>query len=336
MLSRLAPRFQSGVTKKAKSVRLDIMKPQKIVVVGASAGGIDALRRLIAQFPANFAAAVFITQHLYERSESILPRILGAVSRLPAKHPSAEEPISPGHIYIAPPGYHLVLSPGIVTLGHGPKENLQRPCINVMFRSAAASYGKDAIGVLLTGMLDDGASGLWEIKQQGGITLVQDPKDAAYASMPESAIHGFQVDYILPISDMGPTLETLVSGGVQVKSSEKSAEVPVPDTECHQSCPECGGVMKETRLGQLYEYDCHIGHRFGLKTMIAEKTEMVERMISAATAQTEELIGLLMRAQISGASAHAHHLAKEIESRKRQVQALRELLTSSVSQTLGS
>lgn len=121
------------------------MSPAKIVVIGASAGGVDALRKLVAQLPPGFPAAVIITQHLYERSETILPDILSAASKLPVKHPSGAEPIVASQIYVAPPGYHLVLSPGTVKLGHGPKENLQRPCINVMFRSAAAADGKDVI-----------------------------------------------------------------------------------------------------------------------------------------------------------------------------------------------
>lgn len=312
------------------------MTAEKVVVIGASAGGIEALKKLVAQLPPNFPAAVFVTQHLYQRSETILPGILSVAGTLPAKHPSANEPIVPGRIYVAPPGYHLVLSPGIVTLGHGPKENLQRPCINVMFRSAAASYGQDVIGVLLTGMLDDGASGLWEIKRQGGITIVQDPKEAAYPSMPESAINGFKVDYILPISRMGPLLETLVAGDVQMNSPRRSFDSLIADGECDQSCPECGGVMREHRYEGLYEYHCHIGHRFGLKTMIAEKTELVERMLSAGLAQTEELIGLLKRAQASGDHATIKYLDEELENRERQVQTLRELLKSSIAQSLGS
>jgi two-component system chemotaxis response regulator CheB len=316
--------------------RLSIMAVEKVVVVGSSAGGIEALQRLVAQFPADFPAAVFITQHLYERVETVLPGILSAAGRLPAKHPSAREHILPGRIYVAPPGFHLVLSPGVVTLGHGPKENLQRPCINMMFRSAAASYGKNVVGVLLTGMLDDGASGLWEIKQRGGIAVVQDPKEAAYASMPESAIRGFQVDYILPISHMGPLLETLVSGGVQVNSSGKLSDPSVPETQCDQSCPECGGVMKQQRHGLLFEYQCHIGHRFGLKTMIAEKSELVERMLSASIAQTEELIGLLKHAQSSGDDTAAASLDQEVEGYKRQVQALREVLTGSPTESFGT
>jgi two-component system, chemotaxis family, protein-glutamate methylesterase/glutaminase len=307
---------------------------KKVIVVGASAGGIEALKKLVAQLPVDFPAAIFITQHLYRRSESTLPAILAGVSRLPVKHPTVSEPIIPGRIYIAPPDYHLVLSPGLVTLGHGPKENLQRPCINLMFRSAAASYGRNAIGVLITGMLDDGASGLWEIKQHGGITIVQDPQEALYPSMPESAVRGFQVDHVVPLVQMGPLLETLVSEGVDVSHPENLTESSDLNTDCGQSCPECGGVMKATRHDLLYEYQCHVGHRLGLKTMIAEKTENVERMLLAALAQTEELSDLLVRAQNSDDESSGLFLAAEIESRRQQAHSLRELLELQVSRHL--
>jgi two-component system chemotaxis response regulator CheB len=192
------------------------MATQKVIVIGASAGGIEALRKILSQLPENFPAAIFITQHLYQRSETILPDILGRAGRLPVRHPAADEPIVSGQIYLAPPDYHLVFSPGVVRLGHGPKENLQRPCINVMFRSAAAAYGPNVIGVLITGMLDDGASGLWEIKERGGVTIVQDPEEAAYRSMPESAIRGFQVDHIVRLDELGSLLGTLVSEGASM------------------------------------------------------------------------------------------------------------------------
>lgn len=314
------------------------MSVDKVIVIGASAGGVEALKDLVPQFPENLPVPIFITLHLFNRSETILPEILRSAGPLPVKHPSRDEPTLPGHIYVAPPDRHLILSPGSVTLGHGPKENLQRPCINVMFRSAAEAYGPNAIGVLLTGMLDDGASGLWEIKKRGGVAVVQDPQEAAYASMPVSAIRGFGVDHILRIRQMGPLLEHLVSGGAKVNGRENVSESPSSpdDSQCHQSCPECGGVMTEWRHGLLYEYHCHIGHRFGLKTMIAEKTELVERMLSGANAQTEELIELLTRAQPSSDPAVSASIAQEIESCREQVRTLRQLMESRISATLGS
>lgn len=325
-----------GFMKDCAESRQEDMAVQKVILIGASAGGVEALQKTVAQLEVNVPAAIFITQHLFQRSETVLPEILSRAGRLPVRHPTGTEPIRSGQIYVAPPDYHMILSPGVVSLGHGPKENLQRPCINLMFRSGAASYGPDAIGVLLTGMLDDGASGLWEIKQRGGVTIVQDPEEAAYASMPESAIRGFQVDHIVRLEQLGSLLETLVSGGASVNGPGKVVSSSVTDSDSHQSCPECGGVMTEARHGRLYEYRCHIGHRLGLKTMIAEKAELVERMLSAAMAQTEELTELLTQAQKEGYPAISESPGDEIESRRQQAQALRALLDSRISPTLRS
>ena len=157
-------------------------------------------------------AAVFVTMHLGERANSLLPQILTRAGRLPAVHPADQTAIRKGMIYIAPPDYHLLLRPGEVHLGHGPRENRQRPCINVMFRSAAAAYGDRVAGVVLTGMLDDGGSGLWEIQQHGGATIVQDPQEAAFPSMPENAIRSLNVQYIVKLDEMPGLLTRLTMG----------------------------------------------------------------------------------------------------------------------------
>src|SRR5438270_1143154 len=147
------------------------MAARDIIVIGASAGGFEAIQQLARHFPPDLPAAVFVTLHIYERSESILPSLIDRAGPLPAAHAVDGETIHAGRIYIAPPDYHLMLDPGRVHLSHGPKENMNRPCINVMFRSAAAAYGERVAGVLLTGLLDDGAAGLWEIQQHNGATI---------------------------------------------------------------------------------------------------------------------------------------------------------------------
>jgi two-component system chemotaxis response regulator CheB len=256
----------------------------------------------------------------------MLGDILTASGPLAAGSASDGQPIVPGRIYIAPPDYHLVLSSGYVHLGHGPKENLQRPCINVMFRSAAAAYSVRVVGVILTGMLDDGASGLWEIQRHGGATIVQDPQQAAYSSMPESAIHGFQVDYIVRLEEMGSLIARLARG--------EGSPVRQPDLRSHpeeratigQSCPECGGAMTRVSLGGLHEYRCHIGHRLGLKTMIAEKGRLVERAISAAAAQLDEYTDLLSEMKQQADTSTVSALEKEIKERREQAERVRELL----------
>jgi two-component system chemotaxis response regulator CheB len=180
-----------------------------IIVIGASAGGLDAIRKLVAGFPADLPAAVFVTIHVTQKSDGILPAIITSSGPLVAAHPQDGESIRNGRIYVAPPDYHLLIRQGHVHLGHGPRENLQRPGINVMFRSAASSYGERVTGVLLSGLLDDGAAGLWEIQQHNGGTVVQEPGEATYRSMPDSAIQGLNVQYIVRLVQMAPLLKRL-------------------------------------------------------------------------------------------------------------------------------
>ncbi len=309
------------------------MEYRDIIVVGASAGGIAALKRLVASLPKDLPASVFITLHLLERRETILPGILQMAGNLPVIDPQQDQPIERGCIYVAPPDYHLMLREGKLHLGHGPKENLQRPCINVMFRSAALSYGRRVIGALLTGMLDDGAAGLWEIQRHGGIAIAQDPEEAAYRSMPDSAIRGFRVDYVVRVAEMGGLMSRLISEDNE-PSAEKTPVESVRSEASGQSCPECGGVMKQAKLGNLYEYRCHTGHRYGLKTLTVEKSDVIERSLWNALSQTEELIQLLEHSSDEVDETALKTLRHEIEKRSDQARQLRRLLESASSTSL--
>lgn len=304
------------------------MVARDIIVIGASAGGIDAIQKLVASFPPDLPAAVFITVHQYERSDGILAQILNRVGPLPAQNAREEMPIELGKMYVAPADFHLILTRGAIHLGHGPRENLQRPCINTMFRSAAAAYGERVAGVLLTGLLDDGAAGLWEIQQRGGATIVQDPEEAAFRSMPDSAIRGLNVQYIVRLAEMGPLLARLAMGD-QTRPIDRISE----ETTRHptgQACPECGGAMTLNKLGRLKEYSCHVGHRFGMKTMIAQKTGVVERAIVTALSQSEELSELLETADGELDQESLALIQKEITERKREQATLRGLLERSI------
>ena len=201
------------------------------------------MQELVAGFPADLSAAVFVTLHMFNQGESFLSDILNRVGPLKACLAREGQPIEHGRIYIAPPDYHLLFSPDAVHLGHGPKEGLQRPSINVMFRSAAVMFRDRVAGVVLTGMLDDGAAGLWEILQQGGVTMVQEPEEAAYRSMPESAIRGLNVQYILRLKEMAPLLARLSMG--EPREMQTQPEKSQPSTESRsarlvrQACPGC-------------------------------------------------------------------------------------------------
>jgi two-component system chemotaxis response regulator CheB len=298
------------------------MPVRDIIVVGASAGGASALQQLLATLPADLPAAVFVTMHMFNRSDSPLAEILDQAGPLTVRYPRDGDIIEHGCVYVAPPDYHLVVHRSKIELQRGPKENMQRPCINVMFRSAALAYEERVAGVVLTGLLDDGAAGLWEIQQHGGSTIVQDPEEASYRSMPDSAIAGLNVEYILPLGEISSILARL---SMNNDASLPVSSEPIVSELSGQACPECGGVMKIVHYGSLIEYTCHVGHRLGTKTMISQKSEVIERSLWNAVCQTEELLDLLQRQKPQDSAARAD-LSAEISQRRQEAATLRALL----------
>jgi len=172
-----------------------------IIVVGASAGGVDALTQLVRGLPADLPAAVFVVVHVPAHGPSVLPRILSRSGPLPATHPQDGQAIRTGRIYVAPPDYHLLVKNGYVRLTRGPRENKHRPSVDSLFRTAARTYGPRVVGVVLSGVLDDGTAGLAAIKLAGGIAAVQHPDDALYPGMPQSALNNVAVDHALPAAN---------------------------------------------------------------------------------------------------------------------------------------
>src|SRR6266511_261175 len=187
------------------------MQGNRIVVVGTSAGGIETLRALVGQLPRDFAAPICIVMHTAAESPGVLAEILTRAGPLPAVNARNAERLVAGRIYVPPPDFHLVVEPGRVRVTKGPRENRFRPAIDPLFRSAAQVYGHAAIGVILTGNLDDGTAGLWTSKQLGGVAIVQDPIDALFPSMPRSALAHVNVDHRVPLSDIPPLLVRLTA-----------------------------------------------------------------------------------------------------------------------------
>lgn len=181
----------------------------RVILIGASAGGVRALSELVRRLPAELPAAVCMVLHLAPQSRSAMPAILSRAGSLPAVHPEDGERIQPGRIYVAPPDHHLVLEVGKVRLSRGSSENGQRPSVDVLFRTGAESYGHRAVGVVLTGNLADGTLGLAIIKRDGGVAIVQDPADAEYPSMPASAIRNVEVDHVVPLGRLPELLVEL-------------------------------------------------------------------------------------------------------------------------------
>jgi two-component system, chemotaxis family, protein-glutamate methylesterase/glutaminase len=184
---------------------------ERVIVLGASAGGVESLREVVNGLPETLSAAVFVVLHIPPYQESSLPEILNFTGSLLASHPKDGAKIKAGHIYVAPPDHHLLIESGRIAITKGPKENRFRPSIDALFRSAAYNYGAKVIGVVLSGALDDGTSGLWTIKRLGGVAIVQQPNDARFESMPLSAIKQVEIDYTLPARKIGPLVARLAA-----------------------------------------------------------------------------------------------------------------------------
>lgn len=286
------------------------MPNRDIIVMGASAGGLSALNRIIKELPENLNAAVFIASHLSPYARSMLPEILSRSTKLEAKHPADGEAIKPGMIYVARPDRHLLLEVDRIRLTNGPKENRFRPAIDPLFRSAAYAYGARVVGVVLTGALDDGTAGLWAIKDRGGIAVVQDPNEAEQPSMPLSALTNVEVDYCLPISEIPPRLITLsqqsvgeqdgpVSKQLEIEAKialgEDSRELDVKHLGMTSefTCPDCHGPLIQLTNGNLKRFRCHTGHSFGSSSLLDELTESVEQSLWTTIRAVEERIRLV-------------------------------------------
>jgi two-component system, chemotaxis family, protein-glutamate methylesterase/glutaminase len=262
------------------------MERRDIVVVGASAGGVETLKILASGLPADFPAAVFVALHISPRTRSFLPYILSNSGPLPAVHPADGATVELGKIYVAPPNHHLLIEADHVHLSSGPKENAHRPAVNALFRSAAVSYGSRVIGVVLSGNLDDGTAGLWEIKRRGGLAIVQDPHEALYSGMPANALTGAKVDFSLPIREIAPKLVELVAEAGLQKTSELSDDMSVKPTSV--TCPECRGPLEEIRQGPILEFRCRIGHAYSPEALVNAHEDTIERTLWAAVVALEE------------------------------------------------
>jgi two-component system, chemotaxis family, protein-glutamate methylesterase/glutaminase len=303
----LAARFR-GAEPVDADVRDDGTTYRDIVVVGASAGGVEALDRLVGGFPPELPAAVFVVLHVPASGRSVLPAILQRAGELPATVPADGERIERGHIYVAPPDRHLLLVGHLVRLSSGPRENGHRPAIDPLFRSAARTYGSRVVAVVLSGNLDDGAAGARLVKERGGVVLVQETDDALYPDMPESAAAVTDIDARLPAAAMADAIcglleETVPKGGeidleeLEAREAEDlaAAEVALDGEPTELACPECGGPLWERNEGPLVRFACRVGHVFSPESMVAEHGKELERALWSARRSLEERADLYRR-----------------------------------------
>ena len=315
-----------------------------IVVVGASAGGVEALQRFARALPADFSAPILVVLHASPTGRSYLPEILTRAGALPAMHAHDGERLEPGHIYIAPPDTHLVVTDSVMKLSAGPRENGHRPAIDPLFRTAAAEYDSHVAGVILSGTLDDGTAGLHSVKEAGGATLVQNPSDALYRDMPKNAIAYVRPDYVQSVEEIVDTLVRLTASG-HVKSGtnggvadddptgaapDPSAEVAQPGELVAFSCPECGGTLWETMTGGTTSYRCRVGHAYTLNSLIARHSETVERALWTAYRALEEQAAMSSRVSRRlaerGRAESSERFERRAEVAASQAEGLKEVL----------
>ena len=316
------------------------MPTRDIIVIGASAGGVQALITLVADLTVDLPAAVFVVLHVRAAAPSLLPQILSRNSRIPVAHAVAGEEIVRGKVYVAPPDQHLLIEEGYLKLVHGPKENLHRPSIDALFRSAARWAGPRVIGVVLTGALDDGRTGMKAVKQRGGIAIVQDPFEAPFPSMPLSVMHDIRVDYSLSIREIAPLLvklshETIEQEGRYPVSDEIEIESRIAEQEMESgemiasieklgkisklTCPDCHGALWEINDEDILRYRCHVGHAYSAESLNKGQTEMLEAALWSAVRALEEQ--MLLARRIVERARKANHMRAAMMFEKRAQEA---------------
>ncbi len=315
-----------------------------IIVIGASAGGIEALTGLVRQLPADMGASIFVVLHMAPDQKSVLPRILSSAGKLPAKHARDGEPIIADRIYVAPPDHHLLLHDTQVRVVRGPRENGHRPAIDPLFRTAAYAFGPRVIGVILSGALDDGTAGLVSIKSRGGLAVVQDPNEAIVEMMPRSALENVDIDHVLPISEMAALLPMLVreqapnaparSALLEVEAAlqlngSTNGKLKVGEPSAI-ACPACGGVLNEVHERDLVRYRCRVGHAYAPETLYQEQSLALESALWAALRALEEQAALgrrmASRARHLGQVKSAKRFDERAESSEQQARLVRETL----------
>ncbi|HKR63441.1 MAG TPA: chemotaxis protein CheB [Thermoanaerobaculia bacterium] len=291
------------------------MPGKDIIVIGASAGGIGAIRTILSGLPRDFEGSVFVVVHTSPNAPGVLDVVFGTAGDLPAMIANNGERIEPGRVYVARPDHHLIIEPGRVRLTRGPKENRFRPAIDPLFRSAAQTYGPRVVGIVLSGGLDDGTSGLWAVKQLGGTAIVQDPKEAVVPAMPENALRHVRVDHVLPVQEIAPLLVRLsmtpadalegdrpmpeeIDIEVKIASEEKAKEVGVLKlgSPSKWACPECHGVLLQMKDAIPPRFRCHTGHAYTLESLLADMDHAIEDSLWNAIRALEERVMLMRHA----------------------------------------
>jgi two-component system chemotaxis response regulator CheB len=319
-----------------------------LVVVGASAGGVEALRHLVAALPKDLPAAVVVVLHMPAGGSSALPAILSRSGPLDAVQAADGAELRHSRIYVARPDHHVVVQDGVLRLSKGPTENGHRPAVNVLFRSAAIARGAGVIGVVLSGALDDGTAGMVAIKSRGGVAVVQEPADAIYPGMPESVLQHVEVDHALPVAQIGPLLARIAGeradqAGVAPVSDALRLEVAVSRDDAGAeygdiprigspttfTCPDCAGSLVEMP-SESVQYRCLVGHAWTADALMDAYGGTLERAMWTALRTLDEKASLAHRmvnvSRVAGRELVAERYVKQEEEALAAAEVLRKYL----------
>lgn len=324
------------------------------IVIGASAGGVEAISQVVSLLPPDIPAAIFVVLHIPSEGHSVLPSIINRAiakhqknSPLKAVHPQDGEQIEYGKIYVAPADSHLLVKRGFISLTRGPKENSHRPAVDPLFRTAARAYGQRVVGVVLSGALDDGTAGLLAVKQLGGVAIVQDPEEAMYEGMPRSAIENVEVDRILPVAQIAALLVELANQPVAIKTAAVSDDMEMeadmaelelnamqnpdrPGTPSPYACPDCGGVLWELNEAKLVRFRCRTGHAYSTNSLLAAQSEAMEDALWVALRALEEKAALTERMAVRARELQqrysAGRFAEQAQTARQRATLVRQLI----------
>ena len=302
----------------------------RVVVIGGSAGALEPLRTVCSHLNQDLPAPVLVVLHIPSGSPSLLPRILGRSGPLPAHHPADGQVLEGGHVYVAPPGRHLLVDGNVARLSHGPHENRHRPAIDPLFRTAAASFGEHTLAVLLSGARDDGSAGAVAVDRAGGTVVVQDPEDAPFAAIPSNAILRDDPDLVLPAAEIGPAISRMAVSGPPIGTAGNTIGGGVWQPS-DLSCPHCGGVLHERDDG-VEGFRCRVGHAYAIGSLATDQSQVLEATLWAAVRLFEERAALSYRMAESARRRSHHAIAKRfdevaVEARERAAELHRFLMS---------
>jgi two-component system chemotaxis response regulator CheB len=322
------------------------MVNRDLVVVAASAGGIEALKGMLSGLPPDYGGVVLVVLHMPAGGGSALSTILDRAGPIPATTAIDGEPLEGGRVYVCSGDHHLLLGDGQVLVRRGPRENGHRPAADPLFRSAAHYYGPRVVGVVLSGTLNDGTAGLQAVRQQGGLAIVQDPADAVYPGMPRSALDQVGADEVVPAADMGPLLAKLAVTAIETDAPPSTATMRMevalmelddsvveehhPGRPSPWPCPDCSGVLWEIDDGEVFRFRCRVGHAWAAEALLHEQGSEIEAALWVALRSLEDRAALSRamseRAAADGRPQSSARFRDESDDMARSIDVLRRLL----------